>query len=164
MHPFAASCFIVFLTAFSSLQDLDRGIIELTAAEVAARPYLIWNGFVAVITRLPYDRMTGLQRFAQLAFRYDSEVQNGGHLQFFLNTQDSERDFVDALEGLSLPAHAKLLRCAYDRWKGRPRSEPARAEEFVAAALHEEFADVDAAYHQLNPTTTDALNALVKPG
>jgi hypothetical protein len=144
--------------------DFERGFIEVSAAEVAAKPYLVWNGFVAVIggSTLPYERMTELQRLAHLAFLYDGEVQNGGHLQFFLNTQDLGRDFVHALERMLLPAHAELLRRAYDRWRARPRSEPENAEEFVELARKEEFADVDTAYHQLSPTITDGLERLLK--
>jgi Domain of unknown function (DUF4375) len=88
--------------------------------------------------------------------------RDGGHLQFFLNTHDSDRDFVHALERLLLPAHAELLRRAYDRWKPELRSEPGSAEEFVALALQEDFADVDTAYYQLSATITDALEALLK--
>jgi hypothetical protein len=143
--------------------DLEQGIIELTATEVAAMPHLIWNSFVAIIGgSLPYDRMTERQRFAHLAFRYDSEVRNGGHLQFFLNTHSLDRDFVEALERLSLPAHAELLRRANSRWRRQPRSDPSNPEEFAALAVQEEFGDVDSAYHQLHPTITDALQVCLK--
>jgi hypothetical protein len=143
--------------------DLEQGIIELTADEVAAMPYLIWNSFVAVIGgTLPYDRMTERQRSAHLAFRYDGEVQNGGHLQFFLNTHPLDRDYARALEGLSLPAHAELFRRANSRWRCQRRSAPSKPEEFVALAVQEEFGDVDSAYHQLHPTITDALQVCLK--
>jgi hypothetical protein len=83
-------------------------------------------------------------------------------LQFLLNTQDSERDFVYALERLLLPHHAELLRRAYDKWRGESRSAPASAEDFVALALQEEFGDIDAAYHRLSPTIMDVLATLLK--
>ena len=48
-------------------------------------PNLIWNQFTDFLAMSDIDHLDSAQRPAYLVFWYDSEVQNGGHLQFFLN-------------------------------------------------------------------------------
>lgn len=86
--------------------------------------------------------MTELQRAARLAFFYDAEVQNGGHVQFFMNQPRSAQDVIAALERLSLRAHAALLRQAHEGRAG-------------------DFTEIDSAYHELTPTISRALSLLL---
>jgi hypothetical protein len=48
-------------------------------------PDLVWNEFIEFLAMSDLDQLDSIQRAAALAFSYDSEVQNGGHLQFFAN-------------------------------------------------------------------------------
>ena len=101
--------------------DLKQGIIELGAGEVSAKPHLVWSAFTELLLALPFEKMTKLQRSAHLTLIYDGEVQNGGHLQFFVNSAGrSSHAVAAALDRLSLPAHGKQLRKAHARWLSQP--------------------------------------------
>ncbi|HEX2879384.1 MAG TPA: DUF4375 domain-containing protein [Polyangiaceae bacterium] len=142
--------------------DVRERCIKVNRDEVTATPYIVWNAFVILLGELPFDRMTEIQRSASLAFHYDSEVQNGGHFQFFVNAAECpERDVPGALDHLSLQAHAALLRDARLRWESHTRRLPANATEFVDEALDDEFGDIDTRYRQLRPTISDALQSLL---
>jgi hypothetical protein len=143
--------------------DVQKRCIKVTRDEVAANPYIVWNAFVILLGELPFDRMTEVQRSASLAFHYDSEIQNGGHFQFFVNAAEyPERDVPSALDHLSLQAHADLLRDARLRWGSRARRPPGDAAEFAEGALANEFGDIDERYHQLRPTISDTLERLLE--
>ena len=60
-----------------------RRTVDRDAAE--REPHLIWNAFVDLIAVESYEQLSPVQRMAHLAFWYDSEVQNGGHGQYFEN-------------------------------------------------------------------------------
>jgi hypothetical protein len=55
---------------------------RLSRELVARQPYERWNAFIDLVATEDATRLTATQRAAQLAFWYDSEVQNGGHLQY----------------------------------------------------------------------------------
>ncbi len=59
--------------------------IKLTKSDVEEKPYCIWNAFVELLASHDYNELSPRQRAAHLVFWYESEVQNGGHLQFSEN-------------------------------------------------------------------------------
>lgn len=58
---------------------------SFTKQEVDAEPFRFWNAFVNVLAMKDYDDLSPEQRPAHLVFCYESEVQNGGHFQYFVN-------------------------------------------------------------------------------
>src|SRR5437016_4501842 len=58
---------------------------QLTSKEVEAEPFCVWNSFVNLLAKHSYEELSAEQRPAHLVFWYESEVQNGGHLQYFEN-------------------------------------------------------------------------------
>ena len=60
-------------------------IRKLNRDLVRAKPYEVWNSFVDILATEKYENLDDVQRVAHLCFWYDSEVQNGGHLQYFEN-------------------------------------------------------------------------------
>jgi len=58
---------------------------SLSKQEVEAEPFRVWNAFVDLLTMEDYDDLSPEQRPARLVYQYESEVQNGGHLQYFEN-------------------------------------------------------------------------------
>lgn len=98
-----------------------------------------------------YDDLSVSQRPASLVFRYDSEVNNGGHLQYFLNCGiERVEETIQALQALGAHHHAEILRAAFARWMSAARLPPADLMEFSAVASEGEFADLDDAFHELN--------------
>jgi hypothetical protein len=138
-----------------------RRSVNREAAE--SKPYLIWNAFVDLLAMEEYADLSEVQRRAHLVFWYDSEVQNGGHLQYFLNrgTQLVPETLI-ALEGIGLPCQASVLRRASARWVLHERPEPQTAEEYSEQALEGEFDQYDAAFHACAPPVPDVLEQHLK--
>src|SRR5260370_34171286 len=63
--------------------ELLRRRISSAAAELD--PHAVWNAFVDLLANSTLAELTDIQRHPHLVFWYESEVQNGGHLQFFEN-------------------------------------------------------------------------------
>ena len=59
--------------------------IELAKSEVSDKPYLVWNALIQLITESNHEDLNEIQSIPLFAFWYDSEIQNGGHLQYFEN-------------------------------------------------------------------------------
>jgi hypothetical protein len=57
----------------------------LTNGEVEREPYRVWNAYVDLLAVEDHRDLVPEQRAAYLVFWYESEVQNGGHLQYFEN-------------------------------------------------------------------------------
>ena len=89
---------------------------------------------------------------AWFTFRYDSEVLNGGHVQFFANNPDwNEWPLFTALDEIGATAFMPVLRRAMEIWK-RSGRQIGSAEELIAASLESETLDLDREYYQLTPT------------
>lgn len=125
--------------------------------DIAADEFLLWNRFVAFLARSNPELLEPAQRPSFLAFWYDSEVQNGGHLQFFLNRPGHPMlETVLALETLGAKEHAEVLLQAL---KLSPPASPTTGEEFVAMALEDEFERLDKTFYSIVPTVTDLLES-----
>jgi hypothetical protein len=57
----------------------------LTKGEVEKEPYRVWNAYVDLLAVEDHRDLVPEQRAVYLVFWYESEVQNGGHLQYFEN-------------------------------------------------------------------------------
>jgi len=100
----------------------------------------IWNAFVELLAMSDESELNADQRPAQLVYWYESEVQNGGHLQYFLNRGPAEaRKAVVALRDLGASAHAKNLAVALERWLSLGHRSPSLVDEFIEEAIEGEF-------------------------
>jgi hypothetical protein len=132
--------------------------IHLDRSAVEAQPYLSWNAFVDVVSLSSYNDLTPIQRVAHLAFWYESEVQNGGHLQYFENQGTSRlAEVVSALEAIGAPEHAEVLKNAAAQYQASQREPLSTAEEFVDAGLDAEFEPSDSAFGECQPNLQEAL-------
>jgi len=131
---------------------------ELPKEAVANEPWQVWNAFIDLLAMEDYKNLTPTQQVAQLAFWYDSEIQNGGHLQFFENrgTEHLESTIV-ALEKLGATAQQKILTEAGKKWSAEIRSEIESVEDYVSEALEAEFEDSDNLYYECDPSINDFL-------
>src|SRR5258707_8156371 len=57
----------------------------LTKQQADAEPFRVWNAYVRLLAGERYEDLSPEQRPAHLVFWYESEVQNGGHPQYFEN-------------------------------------------------------------------------------
>jgi hypothetical protein len=130
----------------------------LTKQVVEKRPFEIWNAFVDLLAREDYEDLSEIQRAAHLVFWYDSEVQNGGHLQYFENrgTEHLPQTIV-ALRHLGAECQQLVLRDAGDLFLSRERTEIRTAEEYCATALEGEFSECDSRFYNCSPDLTERL-------
>ena len=87
---------------------------RLSKQAVVAAPHILWNAFIDIISANPSSFPAGLQRQAALAFLYESEVQSGGHDQYFSNTRgEYTQETVFALRSLGDNCRAQNLAQAH---------------------------------------------------
>ena len=123
-------------------------IRKLTKAQVEARPYEVWNAFVDLLWMEPYEDLSTEQRPAQLVIKYEGEVQNGGHLQYFENGRGQYLDeTIAALGLLGATCQQQVLREAVALWRGHARPRIQTAQQFCETALKGEFSDFDKRFH-----------------
>ncbi|MGI9413607.1 MAG: DMP19 family protein, partial [Hyphomicrobiales bacterium] len=95
-----------------------------------------------------YSDLSRAQRPAHLVFWYDSEVQSGGHLQYFLNRGiEHTQETIDALRQLNADLHAGLLEKAAALWNSRTREQPRDVYDYADAARLGEFDELDNAFY-----------------
>ena len=83
---------------------------QIGQSDLSNDPYSIWNAFVEILATEEYEELTEVQKTAQLVFLYDAEVQNGGHLQYFLNSAGQRAsETVEALSLLKLNCQKAVL-------------------------------------------------------
>jgi hypothetical protein len=130
----------------------------LAKQQVEAEPYSVWNAFVDFIARGPYSELTQEQRIAYLAFWYESEVNNGGHLQFFQNGgTEYLTETVRALGVLGVVDQQRLLLQAMELLLSRPRRRARSVEEYSGEAMKGEFGSLDSAFYHAQPSITEKL-------
>ena len=131
---------------------------KIDRAVAAREPQVVWNSFVDLCAMEEYADLSPTQRQGHLVFWYDAEVQNGGHLQYFLNRgTDLLEETITALRVLELGCHADLLYRVGKVWEATEREAPRTPEEYSYRALAGEFDEHDRAFHQCSPTVVEGL-------
>jgi hypothetical protein len=134
----------------------------LTKQAVDADPSLLWNTYVYLIAS-EYRQLEPQQRPAHLVFCYESEIQNGGHLQYFENRgTEYLNETVKALGLLGASCHQRVLLDAIEIFLRHPRQHINTVEEFSTAALEGEFAPFDSRFHNCDPPLLDCLESHLK--
>jgi len=137
--------------------------VQITKEQLAADPYAIWNAFIEFLVDVDPDELPPAQLPAFLAFCYDSEVQNGGHYQYFQNRGTEEIDgVIQALRSLSADSLADVATRAKALVASQPPSRAETVEDFIEGALAGTFDDLDTAFHECSPTVVEALEAYLQ--
>lgn len=134
-------------------------LIHLKKAGIDAFPEgAVWNAFVELLSSSEPQELSSAQRPAQRGFWYDAEIQNGGHLQYFLNLGPVEAQAaVSDLRDLGAISFSELLQEAISIWQAQERQSPASAEEYVELAAEGEFERIDATYYAVLPPLIEIL-------
>ena len=126
--------------------------------DLAKAPYLLWNAYVELLALGPYEKLSSIQRAPHLCFWYDSEIQNGGHLQYFANGWLKYLDTtLAALTLLEGDAYAQILKAASSKYLIKNREPIGTVENYVATALQGELDTADKAFYRTRPTINDLL-------
>lgn len=120
---------------------------QISRDDLKNDPYTVWNAFIDLLAMSDHRDLQDSQRPAHLVFWYESEVQNGGHLQFVLNRgPELVPETVESLRMLGAEEQAKVLERAAALWNSKPRSNPSDVEDYIDEALEFEFEDLDSAF------------------
>lgn len=135
----------------------------LSKKDTEKTPYLVWNAFIDLIAMEDERDLTEIQRHAQRAFRYESEVQNGGHGQYFDNQRLEDYSVVIAsLYELGAHAHAAVLEKAVTLFFGktsRPRGgDPGDTHDIP----EQEIIGLDFSYGNIQPDMNHYLAEYLK--
>lgn len=131
---------------------------RIRQSDMDENPPAAWNAFVHFLATTPPDQLDDTQRAAKLVFEYESEVQNGGHPQYFLNQGEKQGEATEAaLRALGGQAAAAILQRAVARWDSRQQTTPFEADEMITEALREGFQDLDEAFYRLDPNLVALL-------
>lgn len=131
---------------------------KLKRQDYAARPLLAWNALVSLLAFEEYEDLTPLQADASLLYWYDSEVQNGGHFQYFVNKAGTKAELaVAALGRCGATTQQQILSKAIRVWNSRSRPKISTTQQFSEEALIGEFNSLDRAYYECKPCITAVL-------
>ena len=109
--------------------------------------YLPWNAFIDLLAMESFDDLSERQRLAHLVFWYSSEVENGGHLQYFLNQGTQHLgSTISALAELGMNCYEQILVDASSFIKANWRPEIDTVDEYVTEALENRLGTFDARY------------------
>jgi hypothetical protein len=136
---------------------------RLSRLEIDKDPNLLWNRFIAILAQTAPDHPSPAHRRFSLVFWYESEVQNGGHLQFFLNRpQGSAEATVEALQSLRADAHATVLAKAIEIWNENNLGLIRDAEDYITQAKEGKLESLDGEFYGLRPTLINLLEAALE--
>lgn len=131
---------------------------ELTTEQVEKEPWTEWNSYVDLLAMEDYDDLTRIQQIASSLFWYDSEVQNGGHLQYFLNQGlENVKATLDALETLENKDYHEILKKALSKYQSLDLTGIEDVEDYIEEALEDHFGELDEKYHSIEPTIQSIL-------
>jgi hypothetical protein len=132
----------------------------VTKQELAEHPFKLWNAFVDLLAMENYDDLAQEQRPAHLVFWYESEVQNGGHLQYFENRGTKHlSETISALGDLGAACQQNILRNAANMLFSRHQTQFRTVEEFSVAALEGKYEEMDTDFHKCSPSLMECLEA-----
>ncbi len=133
-------------------------IREIKKELIEKEPYQVWNEFTDLIATEAYEDLNDIQRKAHLIFWYDSEVNNGGHLQYFENQGVNHlSETINALRDLSAFPQAEILEKARNQFSIKKREKIMSVESYVDEALEGEYEDFDNEYYEVTPSITELL-------
>jgi hypothetical protein len=137
-------------------RKIAKSVVESTPGE-------IWNSFIDLIATEDYKDLDQIQRKAHLAFWYDSELQNGGHLQYFENRGTELIDAtLAALRDIGANKQYKILATASKKWLAVPRPNIETVENYVDEALEGEFEQYDNKYYECEPSINYLLEKFLE--
>ena len=136
---------------------------KVSVQQLEREPYVIWNEYVDLLATSNYASLSEIQRSAYLAFWYDTEVQNGGHLQYFENQSVAHLDeSIAALIRLGGVCQSNVLSRAGKQFLSKPHGMIRSAKEFTETALGGEFDEYDQDFYACRPTITELLQVYLE--
>ena len=115
-------------------------------------PYQLWNLFIDILAMEDKEKLSDIQKTAQRVFWYDSEVQNGGHVQYFANTDlEDYTPVIDSLEFMGAKSHAAMLEKAVKIYFRDGRKNLDTVKKLIEESLKDENRNLDIEYCEIKP-------------
>jgi len=131
---------------------------KLLRSDIDLDPNLEWNSFISFLVDNDYDDLDAYQKRVWLCFWYDSEVQNGGHLQYFENRDIKYvNETINALKEIDATAQSVILETALDKFRSKKRGKIRSVFIFVKKALEEEYGNEDTDFYKLEPNLIELI-------
>ncbi|HWB60044.1 MAG TPA: DUF4375 domain-containing protein [Chthoniobacteraceae bacterium] len=112
----------------------------------------VWSAYIDLISREQLCDLSPVQSAAALVFRYDADVRNGGHLQYFTSQgTDHLPSLIEALATLGAHSHREILTGAGEAYTAQPSPFIACVEQYCSTTLEDEFQEYDACFHGCTP-------------
>jgi hypothetical protein len=134
--------------------SLDPIKIVISRADYEGEKWQRWNAFVDWATKTEAKGLPGKLRGLFMMFWYDSEVQNGGHVQFLSNRGfEFATKTIQALREHGLETHAVVLFHSVNEIskKSPDIRRFIKKAEFINAAMSEEAQKADRDYSECRP-------------
>ncbi len=98
------------------------------------------------------------QRYIHAIMWYSSEVNNGGHSQFYLNSTGIVwKNALQGLEAIGADSAADNLRKSFDVLGGEPSFDRSTRIELLENALEEKFEPLDKAFYELDQSIYERM-------
>lgn len=99
----------LFTKEMPTPERMDKVVISRKFVEIDE--CLLWNSFIQFMVYADPEQLSPVLKKCYLIYTYDSEVQNGGHDQFFSNCETLAFDeVIEALNFFKLNSFATILR------------------------------------------------------
>jgi len=132
---------------------------KLKKIDTEKEPYLVWNEFIDLLANEDELDLSEIQKNAKRAFVYDSEIQNGGHLQYFENERLTDYSkIIKSLIEIGASEQANILEKASLQFLAKKRKPILNVLSFVKKAKEDEYSEFDNLYYNIKPDMNNYLN------
>lgn len=136
---------------------------QIKNSDVIENSNVLWNAFVDLLALEDYADLTEVQRLAYLVFWYESEVQNGGHLQYFANSSGQRaKETIAALSELGMECQQNILNDALAYHSANPLIEIESTGDYIDAAQEDPFGEFDQKYYACAKDVNEYLEEYLK--
>jgi hypothetical protein len=135
----------------------------LSKEQIEKEPWQVWNSFVDLVAIEEYNDLTATQKVASAIFWYNSEVQNGGHMQYLANHGiEHLRETINAFYKIGNKHFLPLLSEANKIYNTLDLEGIEDVDEYVDMALDDHFGECDAKFYNIEPTLYEILEEYLK--
>jgi hypothetical protein len=114
--------------------------------------FQLWNSFIDILAMENEKNLTDIQKNAQRAFWYESEVQNGGHVQYFENMNlDNYVLIINSLKYIGADNHAEILEKAVKIYFKNGIRNIDSVNDLIKASLEDKIQELDYEYNEIKP-------------
>jgi hypothetical protein len=117
-----------------------------------------WNTMNDMCALSDINNLTPVQRVAHLAYWYMSEVENGGHYQYFLKKADYDHyEVVRALEATGAAEQVVILSDALKTVRATPLGTPQTVAQYLEAEEAADLSRYDTAFADCKRSVFECL-------